>query len=107
MDTKDWQGMREVFADDVLVDTTDSGGRVVSGANAFVTILRDLLAEVITAHHGYMPEIELTSPTTATGIWAMEDWLRWPNGLELHGFGHYHETYEKTDGRWRIKTLTL
>ena len=107
MDTKDWQGMREVFADDVLVDTTDSGGRVVSGADAFVTILRDLLAEVITAHHGHMPEIELTSPTTATGIWAMEDWLRWPNGLELHGFGHYHETYEKTDGRWRIKTLTL
>ena len=21
--------------------------------------------------------------------------------------GHYHETYEKTDGEWRIKTLRL
>ena len=20
------------------------------------------------------------------------------------GYGHYHETYEKIDGRWRIKT---
>ena len=37
----------------------------------------------------------------------MEDMLRWPNGSELHGFGHYHETYEKADGRWRIKTMTL
>jgi len=25
----------------------------------------------------------------------------------LHGYGHYHETYVKTDGRWRIKTSTV
>ena len=54
-----------------------------------------------------MPEIELTSPTTATGTWAMEDWLRWPDGRELHGAGHYHEEYEKVDGRWRITKMTL
>jgi hypothetical protein len=54
-----------------------------------------------------MPEIELTSATTATGVWAMEDMLRWPNGMELHGYGHYHETYEKSDGRWRIRSTTL
>ena len=28
----------------------------------------------------------------------MEDMLRWPDGTELHGYGHYHETYEKVDG---------
>ena len=43
-----------------------------------------------------MPEIEITSPTPATGVWAMEDMLRWPNGTEMHGYGHYYETYEKT-----------
>ena len=26
MDTKDWSGMRSVFADDVVMDTTASGG---------------------------------------------------------------------------------
>ncbi|MGB6766333.1 MAG: DUF4440 domain-containing protein, partial [Mycobacterium sp.] len=26
---------------------------------------------------------------------------------ELHGAGHYRETYEKQDGTWRIKTLHL
>jgi uncharacterized protein (TIGR02246 family) len=107
MDTKDWAGMRRVFADDVVVDTTESGGNVVSGADAFLSFLRETLADVVTVHHGHMPEIELTSPTTASGVWAMEDMLRWPDGNELHGYGHYHETYEKVDGAWRIKTTRL
>jgi len=107
MDTKDWDGMREVFANDVYIDTTDSGGRVVEGADEFMRGLRELLADVVTVHHGHMPEIELTSPTTATGVWAMEDWLRWPGDRDMHGAGHYHEEYEKTDGRWRIKKMTL
>ena len=40
----------------------------------------------------------------------MEDKLRWPAGAPirtLHGYGHYHETYEKTDAGWRIKTIRL
>jgi uncharacterized protein (TIGR02246 family) len=107
MDTKDWAGMRNVFAGGVVVDTTASGGSVVSGADDFVAYLRELLADVVTVHHGHTPEIELTSATTATGVWAMEDMLRWPDGSELHGYGHYHETYEKSDGEWRIATSTL
>jgi hypothetical protein len=107
MDIKDWDAMREVFADDVAIDTTEAGGRVVVGADDFMAGLRQILQDVVTVHHGHMPEIELTSSTTAAGVWSMEDMLRWPNGSELHGFGHYHETYEKSGGRWRIKTMTL
>jgi uncharacterized protein (TIGR02246 family) len=107
MDTKDWTGMRRVFADDVVVDTASSGGGVISGADDFMAFLEPTLEGVVTVHHGHMPEIDLTSDTTATGIWSMEDMLRFADGSELHGYGHYHETYEKVDGRWRIKTLTL
>jgi len=108
MDTKDWEAMRrEVFAHDVVVDTSSSGGGVIAGAAPFVAFLREAIGDVVTVHHGHMPEIELTSATTATGIWAMEDMLRWPNGMELHGYGHYRETYEKVDGAWRIKSTTL
>ena len=90
-----------------MVDTTSSGGSVVTGADEFVTFLRGAIGDVVTVHHGHMPEIELTSPTTATGVWAMEDMLRWPSGMELHGYGHCHETYEKIAGRWRVKATTL
>ena len=107
MDTKDWDAMRRVFTDDVVVDTTASGGGIVHGADEFMTFLHGMIGDVVTVHHGHTPEIEITSPTSATGMWAMEDMLRWPNGVELHGYGHYHETYEKTDRQWRIKTTRL
>jgi uncharacterized protein (TIGR02246 family) len=107
MDTKDWAGMRDVFADDVVVDTTESGGSAITGADEFMAFLRETLADVVTVHHGHMPEIELTSATTATGIWALHDKLRWPNGSELDGYGHYHETYVKTGDAWRIASTTL
>lgn len=107
MDTKDWAGMRQVFCDDLVIDTTASGGNVVTGADTFMEFLSAGLQDVVTVHHGHMPEIELTSPTTAKGIWAMQDFLKWPDGRELRGYGHYHETYERVDGSWRIKSSTL
>ena len=99
--------MRRVFSDDVVVDTTDSGGTVITGADEFMSFLQQTLAGVISVHHGHMPEIELTSATTAQGIWAMEDMLRWSDGRELHGYGHYHESYAKIDGAWYISRLKL
>src|SRR4029077_11767869 len=102
-----WDGMREVFTDDVVIDTTEAGGGVVSGADAFMAFLRDTLADAVTVHHGHMPEIQLSSPTTATGVWAMQDFIVWPNGMRLLGFGHYHETYEKVDEAWLIASSTL
>ena len=107
MDTKDWVAMRTVFTDDVTVDSSDSGGNVITGADEFLAFLRRVIGEAITVHHCHTPEIELTSETTASGIWAMEDMLRWPDGSELHGYGHYHETYEKRDDVWRIASTKL
>ena len=107
MDTKQWAEMRNVFADDVIIDTSNAGGSVVRGADAFVAFLQETLADVVTVHHGHMPEIAVTSVTTATGIWALQDILIWPNGMRLDGHGHYHDTYVKSDGQWRIASSTL
>lgn len=111
MDTKQWDAMLEVFAEDVRVDMEKEGGGIQTDREAFMSMLRLNVEDVTTVHHGHMPEITLTSPTTAAGIWAMEDMLRWPEGAPIkamHGYGHYHETYEKgADGQWRIKTMTL
>jgi hypothetical protein len=57
-----------------------------------------------------MPELELTSPDTATGIWAMQDQIWWPEGApvrRLVGSGHYHETYRRTPDGWRIASMRL
>ena len=101
------------------MDTTEEAPHldVVVGRQNIIDFVSGQLEGVTTCHHGHMPEIELTSPTTANGIWAMEDhlWVSEGNPLpyrSLHGYGHYHETYEKTfdedaDGRWLIKTLKL
>jgi uncharacterized protein (TIGR02246 family) len=107
MDTKDWTGMRQVFTDDVVMDTTASGGGVVTGADAFMAFLEQTLADAVTVHHGHMPEITLTSPTGATGIWALHDEIVWPDGTRMVGDGHYHETYALVGGEWRIRSSTL
>ena len=110
MDTKNWDGLAAVFTDDVEIDMSNEGGGVTTSVADYMPFLRANIEDVVTVHHGHMPEIEFTSPTTATGIWALEDQLWWPEGSpmkHLHGYGHYHETYEKVGGEWRIKTMTL
>ena len=107
MDTKDWAAMREVFTDDVAIDTTEAGGPAMTGADQFVAFLGDTLAGAVTVHQGHMPEITLTTPTTATGIWALNDVIVWPTGMRLDGYGHYHETYVKVGSEWKISSSTL
>jgi uncharacterized protein (TIGR02246 family) len=110
MDEKDWGALADVFTDDVEMDMTGEGSGVIRGREAYMPFIREVLDGVTTVHHGHMPEITITSPTTATGIWAMEDMLWWPAGgpmTHMHGYGHYHETYERTSDGWRIKTLRL
>ena len=107
MDTKDWDGMRQVFTADVVMDTTESGGGLVTGADEFLAFLREALDGATTVHQGHMPEIELTSDTTAAGIWALNDIVIWPNGMRLDGYGHYHETYVKGPDGWRIASSKL
>ena len=116
LDAKDAGGWRSVFTDDVevLLDMAVSTGGAdpmtappVEGVDNFVPMVLASLEGAQTMHHCHTPEITLTSAETAAGIWAMEDWILFANGNELHGAGHYHETYEKVDGAWRIKTLHL
>jgi SnoaL-like domain len=109
LDTKDWQAWRSLFSDDFVGDTSEAGGRRVAGADAFVAFTRKNIGKPSqpTVHQVHAPEIELTSATTARGVWALNDIVRLAFGLNLDGFGHYHETYEKVDGRWYITSSKL
>lgn len=109
LDAKDWQSWRTVFADDFISDTAAAGGAVIMGADEFVAFTRKNIGRRSqpTVHQVHAPEIELTSDTTARGVWALHDVVRLAPGVNLNGYGHYHETYEKLDGQWRITSSTL
>ncbi|MEE2031093.1 nuclear transport factor 2 family protein [Rhodococcus chondri] len=125
MDNKQWDLYPTLHTDDVVSETfhdaTDDHSHLppaqrpgaVVGGEALKNMIRTFLdgpVSVTTAHHGHNPEITLTSDTTATGIWAMEDVLWWTNGdveEHLHGWGHYHEEYRKVDGTWLISYRNL
>ncbi len=115
MDTKDWDGYGNLYARDATLNC-DTGVSTMGGDPKPIAEIRgrteiqsnisNMLNSAITVHQCHTPEIELTSPTTATGIWAMDDVVEFP-GSTLMGRGHYHETYIVEEGEWRIASLHL
>ena len=111
VDTKSWAEWRACFTDDMqLMRDSPSGPEPAMTAGQLVSHVSALLADAITVHHCHTPEIELTSATTASGVWAMYDWVdQQKNPAESFiGYGHYLESYEKgADGQWRIRRMQL
>lgn len=106
LDTKDWDELREVFALDAHLDTD---GFVNDGRDAIVDFLARVLADARTVHMGHAPELAITGPDTATGLWPLEDYVEIPadSGQGLRGYGHYHDEYVRENGAWRIKSSRL
>lgn len=109
LDAKDWAAWRTLFTDDFVSDTASAGGTTIQGADEFVAFVRRNLGNPakVTSHQVHAPEIELTSPTTARWVWALEDVVRLGPAVHMRGYGHYHETYRKVDGRWLIASSRL
>lgn len=123
VDLKDWALIRSVFTDDVICDfrgaatdpeigfnpVPEATGAIINGIEDTVAAFIASSAHFRSVHHGHMPEIEVQSERTAKGIWSMFDTLRFAEGpiAEITAYGHYHETYEKVGGDWKIKTIRL
>ena len=103
LDTKDWQAWRGIFADDFLSDTSPAGGKVIRGADDFVAFTHKSLGNRATAHQVHAPGDRADvgdDGDEASG--RSKTWSGLAPGVNLRGYGHYHETYEKIDGQWRI-----
>lgn len=109
LDTKDWAAWRALFTDDFVSDTSQAGGKLIVGADDFVAFTRRGIGRPFqaTAHQVHAPEIELTSATTARGVWALQDVVHFGPGVNLVGYGHYYETYAKVAGQWLITSSKL
>ena len=107
VDIKDWTAWDTVFTPDAQIEM----GGAIRTRDEFVSLTSAWLEGSVTAHTGHMPEIKVTGPDTATGVWAMDDLVIFPNpegpDVGFHGYGHYHEEYWKLDGEWRIHNLRL
>jgi hypothetical protein len=107
IDAKNWDGLRDLLAPDVVEDTTCSAGPIFYGRDPFIAFLQLTLGGATTHHQGYDPHIKLTSATTAEGLWTLEDVLIFAGALGVHGYGHYNDHYEKVDGKWVVKYSKL
>ena len=112
LDTKQWRALADVFTLEGEVRFGEAAtDRWIVGRDRIVRILQRSIGDGMTVHQGFMPEIEITGPTTAAGTWAMRDIVDKPAGdhpIQLRGYGHYHESYAKDDdGSWRIARLQL
>ncbi|SCX16632.1 SnoaL-like domain-containing protein [Mycolicibacterium fluoranthenivorans] len=107
IDAKNWDGLRDLLDPNVVEDTTCSAGPILYGRDAFISFLKLTLGGATTHHQGSDPHIKVNSATTASGLWTLEDVLVFGGTLGVHGYGHYNDTYVKTDGKWVVKTSKL
>ena len=111
LDTKQWKEFGDVFTDDCALANGPIEDGVVIGRDEIVAYVKRGVERLNTVHHGHMSQIEITSSTTATATWSMEDMLWWPperGGQKIWGMGWYFEEYRKeADGEWRILDLKL
>ena len=111
MDQKRWDEWAMVFAEDAHL-VVPEGNVDERGRGAVVRYVSGVLEGARTAHHGHMPEIDITGSDTAQGTWAMFDYVEFApdargNRFGLQGYGHYTEEYVREGGAWRIASLRL
>lgn len=106
LDLKCWVEIADCFTEDATCAFAD-GRYAFAGRDQIVDFLRNGLgpSSRISSHRVHHPEIDLTSETTATGIWALEDTvIETEANLTLRGSAFYHDEYVKSGGRWWIKS---
>lgn len=104
LDQKRWDDIGVCFTADATA--AYSGGKYsFSGREAIVDFLRRSMGreDFLSSHRCHHPEIDLVSPTEATGTWALEDTvLIGEYDLIVHGAAFYEDRYVVDDGVWRM-----
>jgi SnoaL-like domain len=112
-DEKKWSQLAELFTPDATFEAFDEQGNLLvkmKGHQEIQVTINDNVGLAQPIHHIFSREIDVTSATTAKAVWSMEDNIMFPAGAEfssIRGYGHYHDTYVKIDGKWFIQSLKI
>ncbi len=103
IDTANQAELRELFVEDASVCYI--GGSYRFEAQGRDKILEALAfafhSEAVAVHNVHHPEIDIISPTEATGVWYLRDWfLNLRHKIVTDGTALYRDRYVKRDGKW-------
>jgi hypothetical protein len=104
LDQKLWDEIETCFTPEA---TARYGGGLYefSGREAIMEFLRTSMGStaMLSSHRCHHPEIDVTGPATATGVWALEDVVILTDmGINVQGAAFYEDDYVKRDGSWLI-----
>lgn len=106
IDTANLAELKTLFTEDASVCYVGGSYRFeVQGRDKILEALGYAFhAEAIAFHHVNHPEIDVISPTEATGIWYLRDWfLDLRRKVITDGSALYRDRYVKRDGKWLIQ----
>ena len=106
LDARAWDLFDLIFTDDVEA-VFGPAGAGWKGLDEFKASFEMFHRTLDSHQHTMMGHVIQVDGDTATAIWPMQDRLFWDDGKTMTGYGHYHETYLKQDGRWRIAQQRL
>jgi hypothetical protein len=99
---------KQCLTDDCYLSTTDLG--TAQGRANIVELVARSYGAATTIHNVHMPEIVITGPHEASGVWSIDDYSTWVvDGARMAelGRGRYDELYVRTEEGWRIKRSVL
>jgi len=105
IDTADMALLVGLFTADLAVEYRGGTYKVVleGRANMLDFLASSFHSGAVAMHHGHMPEITLTGPESATGIWYLEDiFISIESRTYTMGSAIYHDEYRRENGTWKI-----
>lgn len=120
-DQKNWNAFSSLFTETGTFTPLDTNGKAIlemSGRDNIRKTISESVGNATAIHHLFSYEVEIDSPKSAKGIFAMEDFVIREDNADaaesgdvvaafktLKGYGHYHADFINEDGKWLIQKL--
>jgi len=108
LDLKKWDDLRATLTPDATA-AYSGGGYSFGSPDEMLAFLEENMGSenFLSSHRVGQDEIEFTSATEATAVWALDDVvIRDDLGITIRGAAFYEDEYRLADGEWRIARTT-